>query len=281
MYFPKSQLQTDLYTNGSEFMLSNSKTEYIGDYFIAQGNLYFSGKNPNDKPNLSLTSLSTNIGNPESDPEGEVLPESYYLIDDLYYWATNQDINEGNIPPTSPTQSFPLPSESDYKIGEFDRFFLKKINEVKYIEVLKKEYEQYSSEQSNVSWRSYTPFKIPWEITGNRSKVFNTNKNTVNRIQTNLKLPGFKSYFRDKYDQFFKYTPQENLYTQGNEFKLSSNGQFYIGYYHTHPEKGPMVGRQHTKISHDFLIPVSGSNYQDITTKIEPKSKNYRESSGY
>ena len=75
----------------------------------------------------------------------------------------------------------------------------------------------------------------------------NVNKNTVTRTQSNLKLPGFQSYFKGKYDKYFRYTPQENLYTKGTEYKLESNGRLYKGYYHIHVEKGPMVGRQHTK----------------------------------
>ncbi len=278
MYYPKSQLQTDLYTNGGEFQLANGKTEYIGYYFIAQGNQFYSGKNPNDKPNFILDPYES-VDIP-TDREEENLPSSYYLINDQYYWAKEKSTTEGTIPPTTPTQISPIPTEDDYKVGEFERFFLKRINQAMYIEISQDEFNKYFAQEPNVSWQLYTSFKLPWEISGNRSQVYNTNLNTINRIQSNLKLPGFKSYFRDRYDQFFKYTPQENLYTSGKEFKLASNGRFYKGYYHTHPEKGPMVGRQHTKTAHDFLIPISGSNYQDITSKVEPRSKNYRKMGG-
>lgn len=278
MYYPKSQIQADLYTNGGEFQLSNGGTEYVGYYFIAQGNRYFSGRNPNDKPNFSLSPYET--ADIPANREEENLPTSYYLIDDEYFWATDQSTTDGLTPPTTPTQISPLPTENNYEVGEFERFFLKKINQITYIEISQDEYFKYLNQEPNVSWRLYTAFKLPWEITGDRSKVFNVNKNTVSRTQSNLKLPGFSSYFREKYDQYFKYSPQENLYTSGKEFKLASNGRLYEGYYHFHPEKGPMVGRQHTKAAHDFLIPISGSNYQDITSKVEPRSKNYRKMGG-
>ena len=50
MYFPKSQITTDLYTNGKEFIYINSNTEYIGFYFKTSNGKYYTGKNPNDSP---------------------------------------------------------------------------------------------------------------------------------------------------------------------------------------------------------------------------------------
>ncbi len=66
------------------------------------------------------------------------------------------------------------------------------------------------------------------------------------------------------------------MYCNGTEFKLASNGQIFRGYYHIHPEKGPMEGRQHEERPHEFLIPISGSNR--IINKKEPTSNNYRNS---
>jgi len=43
-----------------------------------------------------------------------------------------------------------------------------------------------------------------------------------------------------------------NLYTSGNEYTLPT-GEEYIGYYHTHPTIGAMVGATHTDYSHDRL----------------------------
>ena len=46
---------------------------------------------------------------------------------------------------------------------------------------------------------------------------------------------------------------QENLYTNGKKFK-TPDGQEYIGSYHIHPIKGPMVGAFHKNTPHDRLI---------------------------
>ncbi len=277
MYYPKSQLQTDLYTDGDELIQTLDNSTYTGYYFIAQGNQYFSGRNPNDKPNIALTKLSSDPFIQDDDPETEVLPDTYYIIDDEYYWATNTSTIDGAAPPSSPVQLSPLPTKNQYQTGEFERYFLKKINENKYIEVPLDEYSEYLNEEPNVNWELYTAFSLPWVISGNRNQVYNINKNTVTRTQSNLKLPGFQSYFKGKYDKYFRYTPQENLYTKGTEYKLASNGRLYKGYYHIHVEKGPMVGRQHTKVKHEYLIPISnsGSNYQNETQIIESERENY------
>ena len=44
---------------------------------------------------------------------------------------------------------------------------------------------------------------------------------------------------------------QNNLYTEGGELYYS-DGQEYIGYYHIHPEKGPMEGPEHVDLASFF-----------------------------
>jgi proteasome lid subunit RPN8/RPN11 len=51
---------------------------------------------------------------------------------------------------------------------------------------------------------------------------------------------------------------QEGLYTHGAEFMLP-NGKIYIGDYHIHPGKGPMVGAVHSNEYHDTLTPLAES----------------------
>ena len=51
---------------------------------------------------------------------------------------------------------------------------------------------------------------------------------------------------------------EEDLYTRGGEFMLP-NGKIYIGSYHIHSEKGPMVGAAHSREMHDHLTPLPAS----------------------
>ena len=55
---------------------------------------------------------------------------------------------------------------------------------------------------------------------------------------------------------------QTNLYTNGGEYK-TADGTEYIGFYHVHPSKGPMIGRLHTAIPHEKL-------YVNTTVDIGP-----------
>tara|TARA_R110000796_G_scaffold140954_2_gene257144 strand:+ start:1131 stop:1991 length:861 start_codon:yes stop_codon:yes gene_type:complete len=280
MYYPKSQIKTNLFTNGDEYVYYNTNNEYSGSYFITGNGKVFTGKNPNNKPNDPLSAISENLnGFQQLSSEQEDLPISYNVINDSYYWAKGISPTTNNPVPSPPIQIFPNPSIKEYEIGEIQRFFVKKINEVKYVEINNQQFNSFASSQSNVQSSLYSTFQLPWVITGNRSRAYNVNMKTVNRIITNFKLQGFKSYFKGRYDQLFKYTPQENLYTEGGEFKSISNGKTYKGYYHLHPEKGPMEGRQHTIESHSVLLPISGSNTQQFQDIKEPISNNYNSSS--
>lgn len=56
-----------------------------------------------------------------------------------------------------------------------------------------------------------------------------------------------------------------NLYTPGGEFALP-NGKEYVGFYHIHPDKGPMVGANHVKEFHEILIAISNVDVPTISS---------------
>ena len=53
-YYPKSQIKTNLYTNGEELILSNTNEDYIGYYYEISNGDKFTGKYPNDGRNIAL-----------------------------------------------------------------------------------------------------------------------------------------------------------------------------------------------------------------------------------
>jgi len=269
MYYPKSQIKTDLYTNGEEFVTSSDGVAYQGNYFSTSDGLYFTGKNPNDKPNFPLILNQS----PTPSPSRDSIDGYYYYNYPIgYSLALSSDITNTSIPPSLPTQTIILPTEEEYKITEYQRYFVKKANEIIYIEISQEEYKRYIDQDPNVSYQLYIPFTLPWVISGNRNDVYNVNKKTVERIQSNNSLQGFKSYFKNRYDQYFKYSASSNLTTDGTEFLNESTGKRYVGLYHVHPEKGPMVGAEHIPQIHDYLIPVSGSNMDYKVNKMETQN---------
>ena len=282
MYFPKSQITTNLYTNGGEYVYKNSPEGeyYIGFYFKTSKGKYYTGKNPNDAP---VQEIILEI-QPQTEDAEEGVAGSYtaeanlYLVPDIY--AININLGLDATPPKAPILSTPLPTEEDYKIEEYQRYFASKNNEAKYIEINKSQFTQFKDELPTVDYVMYSVYSLPWLISGNRNKVYNINKSTVERTQRNNQLIGFSSYFRNKYDQYFQYTPGENLKTDGSEFLIEKSNKPYNGLYHIHPTKGPMVGAQHTNSPHNYLIPISGSNQQYNINKTETQNSN-RISGGY
>ena len=68
MYYPKSQIETDLYTPGAEFTTVNDNIEYIGNYWRTSQGLYYTGTNPQDD---NVRQLINNIK--YATPEGDAL----------------------------------------------------------------------------------------------------------------------------------------------------------------------------------------------------------------
>ena len=59
MYFPQSQIKTDLYTNGGEFVLLSTNQNYQGPYWSTSSGKYYTKKNPQDIPYEELIKLTS------------------------------------------------------------------------------------------------------------------------------------------------------------------------------------------------------------------------------
>ena len=276
MYYPKSQITPNLYTNGKEFVYSNTEKEYIGFYFQTSDGKYFTGKNPNDPPVQEIKiPKDSRLDDAEEGAIGSYTEDALlYLVPDVYANAQNMSVDD--IPPAPPKQTITLPTKKNYKLGEYQRYFSSKNNEIKYTEIDYDQYSKFINQEPDIDYLLYTAFSLPWLITGNRNNVININKKTIERVQNNLNLIGFNSYFKDKYDQYFRYSKNENLKTDGSEFLDATTKRPYSGLYHIHPEKGPMVGAQHINSPHNYLIPISGSNIEYKINKVETQGNNRR-----
>lgn len=200
MYFPKSQIKSNLYTKGGEYTNSQTGEIYIGSYFITSTNKAYSGRNPSDIPNVLLNPIKLQPTTPITESKPTQLNKSFWASSFLGY---NPAISKTNSQ-QYPIQYYPQPTQEEYNLEEFQRYFVKRTNEPKFIEINKTQYDKYLSKDPQVAYQLYTPFSIPWEISGDRNKVYNTNKNTVERIEKQQQLWGLKSYFKDRYTQFYK-----------------------------------------------------------------------------
>ena len=61
MYYPKSQIKPNLFTNGDQYVYLRDETNYIGFYYSTSDGRYFTGKSPNNGPNFELIPVPVNI----------------------------------------------------------------------------------------------------------------------------------------------------------------------------------------------------------------------------
>jgi hypothetical protein len=202
MYFPKSQIKTNLYTKGGEFQNAFTQEEYMGSYFETSTGDFYTGKNPSDKPNSRLVKITDPTNNNIETSLNE-LPEQTTKYSEFTFDYIVSPIRK-TIEPSIPNRIFPLLNESDYKLGEFQRYFLSKTNEPMFIEINKEQYQKYINRDETVAYQLYQPLTLPWQIAGDRNQVYNTNKNIVEKTERDNRLRGFKSYFKERYDQFYK-----------------------------------------------------------------------------
>jgi hypothetical protein len=215
-YYPQSQIKTNLYTNGNEYIVSATGVPYTGYYWKTSKGEYFSGKTPQDLPTFQLYTLPYNIDTPvvndslktntlvefpvslldiDSDPKIYIAPISNYI--NLKNINPNQTVFLPSYYPTQPTQQ-------DYQIGEFRRYFCKKTNEIQYVEISKDQFDLLVAQDPQILWQLYLPFFIPWNITGTKEQVARVNKNIVDLTMKNLRLPRFNDYIKNDYTKYYR-----------------------------------------------------------------------------
>ena len=231
MYIPKNKILPNLYTNGGEFVIEETQKDYKGFYYrLYNGNLY-TGKTPNDTPSQKLIPKSP-ISEEDINylfstialPIDGFIPESdTYKEETIIDYGYLKRLDFNNLPIKElPTPYYPQPTEADYKLGEFQRYFCVKSNELKYTEVTKEQYEKFIKKDSSVAWQYYIAFTFPWDITGNKEEVSKTNHNIVLITEQNIKRRGLQEFLRKNYLKFCKETPTTQITQQSSPRGSSS-----------------------------------------------------------
>jgi len=190
MYYPKSQIKTNLYTNGDEYILSTNQQNYKGYYYKTSNGDKYTGKFPDDGSNILLIELT-----PSSDEPGEnnpilILPLPQYnpnILQERFLPLFNQ----------------PSPSLQDYILGSFTRYFCKKTNELKYIEINKETHDKLKIKDTQIAWDLYEPQFIVWQINGDREGTFLANKNNIALLEKRQKWYGFSQYLKEDYLKYY------------------------------------------------------------------------------
>lgn len=286
VYIPKSQIKENQFTPGGEWSYVKDNSPYTGYYYLLSNGKAYTGKNPNNPPNEEIYQYTVIES---ADTLGTVPQTSEY--NDLWNGSEGRDLrrygilqntNYGlikSIPPTILT--FPTPE--DYKNYYYKRYFVVKINEQIYKETSLEVYNEIKSQNPVWTWESYLPFTLTWTIKGNIEDVFKANRGMIAIKEKKIKRKGLDIYLEQNYLQYYLYTKEENLYTEGG-LLITMDGEDYKGFYHIHETQGPMVGAFHTATGHNKLFYrkfykgeiVDSLNQSNVITTGETQNIEYR-----
>ena len=267
MYYPKSQIQTNLYTNGQEYVIKNTTEYYVGFYYkLSNGRLY-AGKEPQSLRKLELVipedvpvseeeyeSNKIRIALFEGDPD-PVFDVNESLFNGISIVEYTELLAKGKInlkTRLSPTPYHPKPTFKEEQIGEYRRYFAKKTNELIYIEISEETYDKFISNDPTVASDLYNCLFLPWSLTDSE-----VNRKVVDLIEKNNNWVAFHHYFRGNFGDG-RSGFSEALYTSGGEFLLP-NRTSYVGFYHFMPNGAPMTGKSHGGGSDVPLIQIKSS----------------------
>jgi len=214
-YYPLSQIKTNLFSNGN--LVTAESSPYTGYYWQNSKGNFFSGKTPQDSPSQQLfLSLTKPLPNQPSEDTLTSLNQIALFPSDAdpfiapEYRETSNILNEyNNFKPFLSNSFLPvfnpmIPTQQDYQIGEFRRYFCKKTNELIYIEINEKTFDLLIIKDPQILWSLYFPFNIPWTLTGDKQKVAQTNRNIVLLTQTRLNLSKFNLYLKEDYLKYYQ-----------------------------------------------------------------------------
>jgi len=210
-YYPKSQILTDQKTNGKEYVLSTTGEPYKGDFYKLSNGAVFTGKNPQNGPNIQLfpvppTSPDSPYNAPSDPFESDISP--YVAEQDKNFYRTTVNSTYFNLDPNfkprkRPSTFKPVLTPKSKKLGIFERYFCKKNNELKYFEISQETFNSLNSKNAGIAWDLYSPIKMMWYIKGDKEKVYTLNKRMSESIEKKEKWYGFSQYFKDKFTQFY------------------------------------------------------------------------------
>ena len=267
MYFPKSQITTNLSTNGSEFQVVGTDEYYIGSYFKTSDGRFYTGKTPQDGNNKLL------VQNPINDPNYPALlvdSDTNYFTNSLPPSYLNASKSELILPPP-PQGNIVFPTEEDYETGEYQRYFLKhNINNI-YLEVNQATYNNFFNLNPSVQYQLYTAIQISWILVGKPIEVYEINRNIALLYEKENNIMGFSNFFKGRYLKYYRPLKNEYYSTRGGELKVQDTNENYEGYYHVYSTRGViMEGRFHTASPHRVLIPFKGEEMSKLKTQLMP-----------
>jgi len=197
-YFPKSSTKNNLYSNGELF---NSKTRdpYVGYYYETYNGKYFAGRNPNELN----TQIELIVITSEESDLFQIQDLRFSTLDNINYSILKGESQQ--LEKLQPLPNFvPFPTPQNYQIGEFQRYFAKKINEEKYTEISLTTFNDLKTQNPKYLFSQYIQFSLPWRLTGEKEQVARTNKNIIELTERQNSLLFLGRFLKFNYLQFYK-----------------------------------------------------------------------------
>lgn len=231
-YFPKSKVNIKEALIG-EFRYKNSKEPFNGKYLELSTGRFYEG--------TDVINLGREIVKIAEEPSNNIIGSSY----DSQKFSILSPKKKKFLKNTKtiPTNKN-IPTEEDYQRGYYTRYFVRRINQPKgYIEVnfdvVKK-----LQEKKDYDYNLYEVGSIIWALKNGTRK---TNYSNLQLLEQTF--PYISTLFPIMNEFEIIDGP---LTTTGGELYYE-DGREYIGPYHIHPDKGPMVGAQHVSEPHALL----------------------------
>ncbi len=197
-YYPKNKIKTNLYTQGGEYINSETQEVYVGYYYELYNGKFFSGKEPGDYPNTPLIKQKPYI---EEDGKSYIVYNKGSEKIKDYLKLNGIDPNSKKIIPQSHILTT---SNINYEKNKITRYFLKQINKEIYLEVNEKTFNNINEQNNDWYWEKYIPFKLVWVIKGSYLNVERENKKRVEDINRIWGFKKFHLYLNENYTKYLK-----------------------------------------------------------------------------
>lgn len=203
-YYPKTKIQTDLFSNG-ELVKASDLSPYVGPYYKLSTGQRYVGATPQDR--RYPDELINPIELVSTQPQGLFTEIQTSFVSTGSVNTYVQNLNEIPTNKKVPVPYYPEPTSQDYSVGYFTRYFAKQVNAVIFIEINKKTFDNMSSHNNAYLWQLYKTTSLPWQISGNIENVINTNRKIV-KLEEKNGFTGLSLFLRENYIKFYQGSTQ-------------------------------------------------------------------------
>jgi len=190
MYYPKSKIITNLYTNGQEMVYLLTEQPYEGAYHILSNGKIYTGRNQQDGQPQGLKFVTPNLPD-VGGSNTPAIPVSNTVYD---YIRKKQQISAPKIELIEPKYTQPA-----VKYPILTRYFLRRTNNAIFTEVSLQDYNAIKNRDKKYNWGIYVTFELPWSTSG--AYIKETNERMVLLTEQRYKVYGFTQYITN-YTEF-------------------------------------------------------------------------------